>query len=358
MKFLLEFLRQKTPKPGTEMPGYFRRALEINEKLLAVLFLVCFFLVGWSTRSLNWAPVVFAAATVACLLYGRRMVPRLSMGCYAAITLVWCVWYQKYLGWTYSGHLLLLPLLMLVFFNIFDPPWFKIAVCAALFVFRMILFSRSLDSDPVYILGNTTGTVCQMVNTIVLFITLALDAILFSSSIQDTERKLRLDNQELHKEAGTDPLTQLPNRRAMIDTIERFRKASPEEPFSVAIGDIDFFKKINDTYGHNCGDYTLKTLADLFRQKGGANYTACRWGGEEFCFFMPGKNIDEAWNEMFDLCSEVKKMPLSFEGNDFSITITIGIEENDFHSSMEDILDRADKKLYMGKISGRDRVVM
>ena len=340
------------------MPAYYRRALVFNEKLLTVYFVVCFVLLGVFVHQWDWVPVALFLAAIGCLINERRMNARINSVGYSVISIAWCWWCSVFLGWQCSGHLLLLPVLFLVFFNVYNPPWFKIAACLALFGFRMALFSRSLSHHPIYMLGETVGIVFQSINSVILFAILAVNAILFSSSIQDTERKLRLDNQELHKEAGTDPLTQLPNRRSMIDTIERFRKTSPDEAFSVAIGDIDYFKKINDTYGHNCGDYTLKTLADLFRKKADTNFIACRWGGEEFCFFMPGKNIDQAWDVMFDLCSTVKKMPLSFEDKEFSVTITIGIEENDFRSPMEEILDRADKKLYMGKIGGRNRVVM
>ena len=340
------------------MPAYYRNALAFNEMLLSFYFVVCFALIGISAHQWDWEPVAFFVVTIVVLLNGHKMNARINSVACAAISIAWCWWHNEFLGWHYSGHLLLLPVVLLVFFNIFNPPWFKIAMCAALFAFRMVLFSRSMNAVPVYTLGHTAGIVAQTVNSITLFGILAADAILFSSSIQDTERKLRLDNQELHKEAGTDPLTQLPNRRAMINTIEQFRKTNPEEPFCVAIADIDFFKKVNDTYGHNCGDYTLKTLAELFRKNAGQDYIVCRWGGEEFCFFLPGKNIDQAWNVMFDLNSAVKKMPLKYEENEFSITITIGIEENDFRSPMEDILALADKKLYMGKITGRDKVVM
>ena len=357
MRFFLEFLRQKTPKSGTEASPYFRNALSFNEKLLAIYFIVCFLVLGISAQ--HWAiePVALFVATVACIMNANRMSQRINTVCYSLISVIWCVWCNWFVGWHYSAHLLLLPVLLLTFFNIYNPPWLKIAVCVALFAFRMFLFFQSNIISPA-LTAERAGIIFQIVNSVVLFLMLSCDAIIFSSSIQATERKLRLDNQVLHKEAGTDVLTQLPNRRSMIDVMESYQKTMPQEAFSVAIADIDFFKKVNDTFGHNCGDYTLKTLAELFRKLAGTDYSVCRWGGEEFCFFLPGKNIDEAWNAMFEVCNEVKKLPLRFEGNDFSVTITIGIEENDFRSSMEEILDRADKKLYMGKISGRDRVVM
>jgi len=115
---------------------------------------------------------------------------------------------------------------------------------------------------------------------------------------------------------------------------------------------------VNDTYGHNCGDYTLKELAALFMNTAADKYRVCRWGGEEFCFFLPGMNIDEAGREMHDVNIAVRRKKLRYEDVDYSITITIGVEENDFKSSMDQILDRADRKLYMGKVSGRDQVVI
>ena len=198
----------------------------------------------------------------------------------------------------------------------------------------------------------------QTLNTLAVFNTLGICYVTFSSSIQESERQLLLNNQELHKEAGTDALTQLPNRRALLEVVSRFRTEQPTEAFSIAIADIDFFKRINDTYGHNCGDYTLQTLAALFRDFSQGRYTVCRWGGEEFCFFMPGMNIDEAGAVMQDLNFAVKKMPLHYGDIDFSIRITIGVEENDFRSSMEELFDQADRKLYMGKANGRDQVVV
>ena len=192
-------------------------------------------------------------------------------------------------------------------------------------------------------------------NSTIFFLLVALICIVLSSSIQDAERQLRLDNETLNKEAGTDPLTGLPNRRDMISLIEDFQKQNPEHVFSVAIADIDFFKKVNDTYGHACGDYTLIQLTNLFKSESRERFTAARWGGEEFCFFLPDLNLDEAGQIMNDLSYAVEKMPLDFEDKHFNITITVGVEETDFHSSLDQLLDSADEKLYLGKNSGRNQ---
>lgn len=119
-----------------------------------------------------------------------------------------------------------------------------------------------------------------------------------------------------------------------------------------------FFKHVNDTYGHNCGDYTLKQLAALFMVAAGEKYKVCRWGGEEFCFFLPGMNIDDARREMQDLNIAVRRQRLHYGDIEYAVTITIGVEENDYQSTMEEILHQADRKLYMGKVGGRDQVVV
>ena len=144
----------------------------------------------------------------------------------------------------------------------------------------------------------------------------------------------------------------------MIERIEEHYRTNPDQPFSVAIADIDYFKTINDTYGHSAGDYTLVKLTELFTEHAMGRYSVCRWGGEEFCFFLPGMNLDEAGVVMKDLCFAVEKLKLAHEGHEFAVTITIGVEEYDFASPLEELLDTADEKLYMGKNAGRNQVVV
>jgi diguanylate cyclase (GGDEF)-like protein len=287
-----------------------------------------------------------------------RMGARLNLVCFAAIICAWVAWYIYQFGWSLGIQSLLVPILPLVYFNIYEPPLGKILYFFILLTFRILLFAYSLKHPPVTPPDHADTLMFQIVNSVVPLLILVIDFILFSSSIQASERELTINNQALHKEAGTDPLTGLPNRRALMDEIEQFLKNDPNRQFSVAIADIDFFKRVNDTYGHNCGDYTLKELSALFMKCAGDRYKVCRWGGEEFCFFLPGMNIDEAGREMNDLSIAVRQKKLRFGDIDYSITITIGVEENDFKSTLEQILDRADRKLYMGKVGGRDRVVV
>ncbi len=358
MNFLKGFFKQSVPKAGTEMPAYYRSALVNSEWLLAAYYVLTFFLMARYCSSWEIVPIVLVAVIALCLIDIDNLGPRVSLGIFSVATIGWCAWYVYKLGWGTGVQHFLAPLMVLLFFNVFEPPALKIAGASVLLVFRLLLFAFSHVITPRYTVTEFQLTVLQLVNSVAMFSMLVIICIHFSTNLQDTERKLRIDNQELHREAGTDPLTQLPNRRAMMDAINAYIAESPQESFSIAIADIDFFKHINDTYGHPCGDYTLQQLSARFREAAGTEYRVCRWGGEEFCFFMPGKNLDDAGREMTDLNVAVSRMPLSFEGVDFSITITIGVEEYDFRSPIDDIIERADRKLYIGKETGRNKVVI
>lgn len=359
MKFFLQFLRQPVPKHGKEIPAYFRRALLASHGLLAVYFIACFFFFPLFSIPWQWFPLLLTAGAAAGLWTVRKGGLRLNLVFFSVLCFAWVWWNVYAFGWSSGVQHFLTLLLVFVFFDVYEKPVTKILSFAVLLAFRVLLFSYSQNHSEPLPLKNFpgAGTVYQTINTVAFFLMLAVVCIIFSSSIQDTERQLLLRNQTLYREAGTDPLTGLPNRRAMIETIEEFRRTSPDQFFCVAIADLDYFKTINDTYGHNCGDYTLVRLTELIVAHSAGQYRACRWGGEEFCLFMPGKNLDEARILMKDLCYAVEQMKLSFEEHDFSITMTIGVEENDYASPLEVLLNRADEKLYMGKEAGRNRVV-
>ena len=358
MSLLTDFLRMKAPKSGKDMPAYYRKALNTTAVLFIVYFLASFALFGLAGGGWQAAPLVLAAVMAVALPNIKRMGPRFAGLAESFVVAGWCLWCVRSFGWSVSAQQLLVVPLMLSFFNVSEKPPLKILFCASIAAFRMLLFVYATRRAEVLVLGERARMIFQAFNTLSLYALLALLCVLFSTNLQAGERLLRIANQALYREAGTDPLTQLPNRRAMMNAIHAALKRSPDQAFGVAIADIDFFKKVNDTYGHKCGDYTLRTLSDKFREFCGDRIKVCRWGGEEFCFFMPGMNLDEAGAAMNDLCYAVRSMPLSFEGTDFNITITVGVAENDFRSPLDAILDEADRKLYMGKESGRDRVVI
>ena len=117
MSLLTDFLRKKAPRPGAEIPAYYRRALAISEMVLAIYFPLNVILFFLNTHQGHWMPVAMFVAVVAGLLLIGRMPMRLSFGLYAAITLGWSYWYVRTFGWSSGGQHFLILLLILTFFN-------------------------------------------------------------------------------------------------------------------------------------------------------------------------------------------------------------------------------------------------
>jgi len=153
---------------------------------------------------------------------------------------------------------------------------------------------------------------------------------------------------KLAEEALHDKLTGLHNRYYMNDYLERILK---KDGCWLAIADIDGFKQVNDVYGHNCGDYVLKTLAELL---GSCKGEVCRWGGEEF--LLVGQNDTLNWLE--DFRRQVEEYDFVYEDKLIHLTITIGAAAGRPDESVEDWVNRADMKLYEGKTTGKNKVVI
>ena len=123
-------------------------------------------------------------------------------------------------------------------------------------------------------------------------------------------------------------------------------------PFSVLLIDVDFFKKINDTYGHDKGDFVIKRISNLLKQNIRDSDICARWGGEEFLILVPNNNLDGA----LILANNLKEL---IEKNNFEIkenvTISIGVSTFDENSSQEKLLKSADIALYKAKENGRNR---
>ena len=121
--------------------------------------------------------------------------------------------------------------------------------------------------------------------------------------------------------------------------------------------DIDNFKHVNDTYGHDCGDYVLKTIAGIFNTDMENKGFVCRWGGEEFLFVFTSMNGDEAFIELNGLREQVERFKFMFKGNEFNLTMTFGVDEFSNNIPIDEVIKAADEKLYMGKEGGRNQVV-
>lgn len=163
----------------------------------------------------------------------------------------------------------------------------------------------------------------------------------------------------LQKEAQIDPLTGLLNRLTLenkfFDMLQRIKTG--EKGFCLLMIDIDFFKNINDTYGHIFGDSVLKELAERFKRFFRKSDFVFRYGGEEFVIILPDISIEEALYSTHKFRKFIFHNIFKIDEKEISITISIGLSmSREEDMSIEDVVARADKALYVAKNGGRNRV--
>lgn len=271
-------------------------------------------------------------------------------------TLFWTCMNIYCFGWDIGIQHFLVVLLVFVFFCKYKHEPVKILYAFFLYLLRLFLFYYCRSHEPTIMLGSKLTGALQAVNTFFIFLSLGLVAYLFSSTTQEMEGKLIEYNRKLMKQANTDTLTGLYNRRRTMEYLENLLKAA-ETQISICLCDIDHFKRVNDTYGHDIGDVVLKTISETFQKRLPPDTFISRWGGEEFLLIFPRLNGDEAITALETLRQKIRE--LTFDGGfeTFTISLTYGLVEYDYHSDITTLLKEADEKLYIGKENGRDRIV-
>ena len=173
--------------------------------------------------------------------------------------------------------------------------------------------------------------------------------------------ELKRSNEKLQELSNTDPLTMLYNRRYMMSALERelHRAQRKGAPLSLIIMDIDHFKRINDTFGHQQGDVVLMRVAELARQSLRSYDVAARYGGEEFVLILPETSHEEALHVADRLRLAIQQEAFAAPINTTRITISMGVASFPCPglTTIDDLIRAADEALYRAKQSGRNRVV-
>ena len=176
------------------------------------------------------------------------------------------------------------------------------------------------------------------------------------SELLQVKASLEKKNGELEKISTTDCLTHLFNRGKIQDTLaaelERVRRYQGH--LAVIMADVDHFKSINDTYGHQVGDLVLVNIARLFRIRVRCTDSVGRWGGEEFLIICPNTDIDGAVSMAEGLREGVEQTKQGVAGYR---SISLGVTEYSSGDSTATIIQRVDQALYQAKDEGRNRVV-
>lgn len=167
-----------------------------------------------------------------------------------------------------------------------------------------------------------------------------------------------LESYLLYNEALQDQLTGLKNRRGLHSFYEKsIAPILSSKDCSIIMCDIDHFKHVNDTWGHNAGDAILKHVANILSSSIGINDGVFRWGGEEFIFLLNGYKLEDAHALAEKIRTTIEASVCHFEGLDLQVTMSFGINQLDTSLNTEENVKIADDKLYYAKEHGRNRVV-
>ena len=317
-------------------------------------------------------------STVTCLFWGRQVtvyntVSLLIVCCMMHVTYtkarmftVWsfvtgiilmsCLNLSVY-GWFCGAQTFLIVLVMIFYFSSYSSVCRKILFSTFIFVIYMAFYFIYRERTPICPLENGQMTLVRLGFMACLITCCSLMAYLFSYDSQSMESKLVEYNKRLEGKASTDPLTGLYNRGKIMEIMENLSNIENGEIFSICICDIDYFKKVNDNYGHNVGDDVLKAVSKVFKDFMKGKGYAGRWGGEEFMLVFPKLNGDEACVMIYSIQDLIRKTVVVHDDVELKVTLTYGLTEYDFHSPINQNIKEADDKLYTGKMKGRNTLI-
>jgi len=349
-----------------------RRALKItNISLIAVHTFLLFFFYSQHVYFMFF----FNTVSIIFYLFSIFILKKRKLFLYLALTILevlvhvcaatFCI------GWDAGFSMYTMPIVFIAFYMryIFNDNRFlgKLPEAASFLAAAVFLGLRIITyyTKPIYFLKPEVRDISYLANCAVIFGFIILCMYAYTSLVMNRETNL-------NERADYDELTQLYNRHKMRDILDKVHEAelAKECGFSTAILDIDDFKKINDTYGHDAGDYVLRIISEFMKHRAHVMEDMAdhhimhigRWGGEEFLIVQEYDSKLEDYRQrcvdnIESLLSETRNYKFTYLSEHFTITLTAGIA---FHNPGEPIaatINRADQLLYSGKESGKNKLV-
>ena len=332
-------------------------------RILCIINIVCniiwiaFFSISLNSRLYQWAIafVVIYSLTFWMTYWDKGST---NVYVYATATMLSMLVYSFSIGAVPGFQFILYSLILLFYFKTDDNPVYKAFAALAIAATVIGVWFYLTSVDKVVAFSKKQSLILLLTNTLYMSLTYITISYSFYLKFASNEHKILKYAKKLEKLATLDPLTQLTNRRGMTNHLESFiAESSSHTQLSLAISDIDFFKRVNDTYGHDAGDYVLVELSKMFRDFMKDKGWIARWGGEEFLFAFEGNNGDFAFEQLTKLKYSIEKKEFVYKEYNFKVTMTFGLEEYDSTVGIDETIKNADNKLYQGKESGRNRIV-
>lgn len=267
------------------------------------------------------------------------------------------------LGWQYGFAQYIIAIIPVGFYISYmleiNRRKIKIAISLALVSMFAFILCKLLSFywEPLIVLDNTFLELALYIfNSCCTFVFLIVFTLVFVFEIRLSSNQLQHQNAILEKLASTDPLTGLYNRRSMEVFLSQAVEA--DVSFALIMCDIDDFKKVNDTYGHDFGDVVLKGVAkitsDQVREKG----YVCRWGGEELLILLNNASEENSYRIAENIRRNVANSVFDLNEKWIHCSLTLGVAIHEKREAVEETITRADYNLYRGKRNGKNAVVL
>jgi len=323
--------------------------------LIALFFLVFFATESFMQNNTLHAQILllFAILTVLCFVYLRMTGNKRSTNTFVVLLFGALCIFLFYMGgvngtgplWYYAFPLVALYIQRL---------WAGMLSVLALFLLTIaILTWRPIGFNPAMYSSDFIE------RFLAVFVAVSLLAFFYAFLRASAELTMDTMNRNYRNLANTDELTKLANRRRMTDVLyqEVSRSQRNQRTFSIINFDIDQFKKINDTYGHDVGDKILRAIPDIVHTVLRTPDICARWGGEEFLVLLPETDLAGAKRVAERLRVAFEQYRLQHNDVSITITISLGVFEFGHAENLEDCLKQADKNLYEAKAVGRNCVI-
>ncbi len=315
---------------------------------LQLFFFICFTTVGVTEMAkMNFLSFIISLIN----LYFLIDMKKLKVGVYLLVTnFCFYVIFSTYLLGYNKNATMLYPIMILVLHTLF-PKQCKYLLGSTMLIIIGFIINMYLKYNNIAKYTNELDYV-ELINNAFAFGAVFL--FIYARSISEKIVKSYAEQMDkIAMEANVDFLTGLYNRRFIEN---RFLVEDFDESF-IVLCDIDFFKKINDNYGHNCGDYIIKEVAQLLKHSFRPVDDVCRWGGEEFMVYIRNANG-------LDIQKKLEKVRLSIENTFFEynntqlkVTMSFGYCKLESDVEVKDNIEHADLALYKAKKTGRNKVV-
>ena len=212
--------------------------------------------------------------------------------------------------------------------------------------------------NPFEPLSDTWMHLLFIVNSLIALALMVGFSFLFVWELLSKQKILELQNEQLDELAHKDPLTHLYNRRSMNKRMDErmLELKKTGRRFTLVLGDIDDFKHVNDTYGHDVGDLVLTTIADIISRNVGSQDVVCRWGGEEILIMM-NESLESGLLTVEKIRKAVEDNVCESENGDVRVTMTFGAAESIPGFTIEHLIQQSDDRLYYGKRNGKNQIV-